>query len=152
MSLESSVYDILSGDATLMSLVTGGVKTSGELGMDGITRHTSPGSFTASGFLKPTILVRQRGMSPDGFLRDGMAKEVSLAQVVEVWIYQDQGSYSAIDSIIPRVFSLLEGEILGDGFPAELVNVLDREVDPGALSGSSMARMDFLVNTIMTGV
>lgn len=149
MSREADFATVMEADATLMAILTGGVHVSGEVGPEGISRHTTPSAFDSDGYLLPCALVRQRALVPDGIVRDGQAQHVSAAQVVEIWLYEDRG-YSNIDSAIMRLFVLFEGVTVGgDAFPAALVNVLDRQRDEGALAGSSLARMDWAVNSIM---
>lgn len=150
MSRESDFATRMAADATLMAVLTGGVYQSGTVGRLGITRETAPAAFDAGGFLLPCALVRQRGRVPDGAVRDGAAQATSVAQVVEVWLYEDAG-YSAIDAAAGRIYALLEGVTVGsDTFPAELVNRLDRERDEGALAGASLGRMDFVIYSVMS--
>lgn len=152
MALEDSVVTLLETDATLMAILTGGVWSSGKVGSLGITREAAPGAFGTGGWLKPTALVRQRALVPDGAVRDGMAQQLSTVQIVEVWLYEDAG-FANIDAARARIYALLEGVSVSGSFPLELVNLIDRERDAGALSGASLARMDFAVYSIMgTGV
>ncbi len=148
MAIESDIATLLSADATLDAILLGGVYASGTVGPLGITRETTPGAFSG-GWLLPAALVRQRGRVPDGAVRDGLAQDVSTAQVVEIYLYEDSG-YSSIDAAAARIYALLEGVAVGSGtFPAELVNMLDRERDTGALAGHSLARMDFVIYSLM---
>jgi hypothetical protein len=137
----------LEGDGTLTAILTGGVYTRAEVGRDGITRESAPAAFDADGFLKPAALVRQRGLVPDGVVRDQIERVASAAQVVEIWLYEDRG-YASIDGALEELFGLLEGYQFESGFPAEWINTIDREQDEGALAGASLARMDFLINVV----
>ncbi len=148
MAIESDIATLLSADAALDAILTGGVYAAGTAGRLGITRETTPGAFSG-GYLLPCALIRQRGRVPDGAVRDGAAQTTSTAQVVEIYLYQDTG-FTSIDAAAARIYALLEGVAVGtNGFPAELVNIIDRERDQGALLGNSMARMDFVIYSLM---
>jgi len=151
MAREDAVATLLRADATLAGILTGGIYTSGQVGRVGISRETTPAAFDANGWLKPCALVKQRGNVPDGMVRDSAPVVVSAAQVVEIWLYQDSG-YSTLDSAMTRILTLLEGTTVDSGaFPAQLSNVIDRQRDEGALAGCSLARMDFVVFSIIEG-
>lgn len=152
MSRESDFATRIAADATLMAVLTGGVYQAGSAGLEGLGREATPGAFDASGFLKPCALVRQRGNVPDGNVRDGLAQVVSATQVIEIWLYCDQSAgYTPIDAALARLFVLFEGYIFADSYPVELVNVIDRARDEGALSGASLARQDWAVYSILGG-
>lgn len=148
MSKESEFATRMTADSTLMAILTGGVYTSGGVGRLGITRESVPGAFDTGGYLRPCALVRQRALVPDGNVRDGMAQVASAVQTVEVWLYQDTG-YDQIDLAQARVYALFQGYQFSDTFEIWLTNVIDRERDAGALGGASLARMDFVVYSIM---
>lgn len=149
MSRETQIETLLEADATLMAILTGGIYTSGAVGPEGISRATTPSAFDANGYLKPTALVRQRDLVPDGNVQDGMAQMDSAIQVVEVWLYADQGDgYTAIDNAINRIYSVLRGVQLEDAFPLELANIIQRQRDEGALAGAALGRIDFAVYSI----
>jgi hypothetical protein len=149
VSKESEVAARLSGDATLMATLTGGVYVSGTVGIDGITRDATPAAFSG-GYLLPCALVRQRGNIPDGQVSDETAQIDSAIQIVEVWFYQDSG-YTSIDTAMERARVLLRGYSLTNSFPLTLANVIDRQRDDGALHGASLARQDWRVNNILGG-
>lgn len=148
MSRESEVATRLAADATLLATLTGGVHQYSVVGLNGITRETVPAAFS-SGFLKPTALVKQRGLNPDFAVQDEITQKMSVRQVVEVWFYADSGAgWAAIDTAMARVFTLLYGYTLPAAFPLQLVGVLDRMRDDGALRGAAMSRQDWLVVSI----
>jgi hypothetical protein len=64
-------------------------------------------------------------------------------------MYQDSG-YDQIDLALARLYDLFEGYQFANSFPAELVNIIDRQRDTGALAGASLARMDFAVFNIIS--
>jgi len=148
MSRESDVATRLN-DATLLATLTGGIFQYSAVGLEGITRETAAAAFDGSGWLKPCALVKQRGAVPDGILQDEIVQKISTRQVVEVWYYADSGAgYAALDTAMARVFTLLYGYTFTGAFPAQLVNVLDRQRDAGALAGACMARQDWLIVSI----
>jgi hypothetical protein len=149
MSRESEVYTRLAGDATLLTTLTGGVFKREELGREGITRETASGAFDATtGYLKPCALVSQRNIVPTYDVADEMTPLRSVSQVVELFLFDDTG-YTSIDTAMLRIFRLLEGYSLSDGYPLSMINVVDRDRDKGALKGHAKVRMDFTVHWIM---
>lgn len=148
MALEDDFATRMLADGTLMAILDGGVYKAGTVGLEGITRETAAGAFDANGYLEPAALVRQRGNVPDNVVRDGMAQKTSAVQVVEIYIYQDSG-YDQIDLAVARIYALLEGWQPTASFPVELVNMIDRQRDTGALAGASLARMDFAVYNVI---
>lgn len=150
MAREDDFATRMTGDATLMAILTGGVFKSGTVGDDGITRAVASSAFDSDGYLKPCCLVKQRGNVPDGQVEDEIAQIDSAIQIVELWFYQDSG-YTAIDLAMARTRVLFRGYFLSDSFPLQLVNVLDRQRDKGALTGASLARQDWQVNNILGG-
>lgn len=151
MSRETDFATRMLADAPLMAVLTGGVFQSGLVGIEGLGREATPGAFDADGFLKITALVRERSLVPSGEVRDGMAQVVSATQVVEIYCFADSGAgYTAIDAALARLFVLFEGWQPADAFPVEWINTINRERDQGALSGASLARMDFAVYSIIS--
>lgn len=148
MSREDDFASRLTGDATLMAILTGGVWKSEDVGPEGITRDTAAAAFDASGWLKPCVLVHQRANVPDGQVSDEEAQLDSAIQMVELWFYQDRG-YDSIDAAKARCYVLLKGHAFADSFPVRLANVIDRQRDEGALSGASLARQDWQVNSVI---
>lgn len=144
MSRESDFYTRMIANAPLMAILTGGVYTSHSIGRDGITRDSAPGAFDVNGYLKPSALVKQRGIVPDGQVMDTVAQIATARQVVEIWLYEDTG-YTNIDAAREAIWRLFFGRKFSDSFAPELINVLDREIEPGQLSGASMTRLDWLV-------
>lgn len=134
--------------ANLMLILTGGVFTSGGVGLDGISRDSAPDAFDADGFLQPCALVKQAGNIPDGQVVDYAAQVASANQRVEIWLYQDRG-YDAIDAAAARLYTLFQGHVLTGTFEIRLANVLDRQRDEGSLSGASTARLDWQVDSII---
>lgn len=146
MAREDDFATRMTGDATLMAILTGGVYKSGTVGLEGITRDTVPAAFSG-GYLLPSALVKQRGNVADNQVRDGIAQHTSTTQVVEIYLYQDTG-YTAIDLAKARLYVLFEGYQFNDSLPVESVNEVGRERDDGALAGASLERIDFAVYSV----
>lgn len=145
MALEDDFKTIMEADAPLVSLLTGGIYTSGTVGRNGITRASAAGAFDSEGDLLPVALVRQRDLVPDGWI-DGPL-DVSANQVIEIWLYQES-DYTAIDAALARLFQLFQGYQFSNSFPCEWINTIQRLRDDGALAGASLARQDWSVTIV----
>lgn len=151
MPHEDDIATILRADTPLAAILTGGIHTSGDVGPLGITRTSVRDAFDDDGYLLPCLLVKQRARVPTGDVVDYEAGVVSTAQVVEVWLYCDSADgYAPIDAASARIFALLQGKLLTGSFEVTLTNLIDRQRDPGALSGASMAKMDFAIYSLMS--
>lgn len=148
MSREGDFATRMLADTTLMATLTGGVYTSGTVGAEGITRDATPAAFGTGGWLMPCALVRQRGNVPTGDVVDYNDRTASARQIVEVWLYEDR-AYTAIDTAAARIYTLFQGHVLGGTFEIRLANSIDRQRDQGALSGASLARLDYEVVSII---
>lgn len=151
MSREGDVAARMIADTQLMLTLTGGVYTSATAGPDGITRETNEAAFESSGNgpLKPCALVVERGDIPDGIVADEIAQDVSTFQVVEIWFYEQAGSYTQIDLARARTFQLFYGYQFADTFPLKLINRLARQKALGALGNNSMERQDWQINSVI---
>lgn len=146
MSRESDFASRMTADATLMAILTGGVFKTETVGVEGISRETTPAAFS-SGYLLPCALVRQRAIVPDGIVEDDMEQDTSVRQVVELWLYEDRG-YTSIDAAASRLFTLFQGWQFSDAFPVKLINQIERMRDMGALNNASLARLDFEIFSV----
>lgn len=149
MAIEDEFATRMTGDATLMAILTGGVFKSGTVGPLGITRETATGAFDANGYLEPSVLVRQRSKVPTGDVEDYTDQSTSTSQIVEIWLYEDSAGYTNIDAAMQRIYDLFQGHQLTGTFEARLANTIERARDEGSLNGASMARMDFQVISII---
>lgn len=147
MSREDDFAAVMLEDSILMAILTGGVHTSGNVGLLGITREAVPSAFS-DGFLLPTALVKQRGKVPTLEVVDFNEQITSARQIVEVWLYADSG-FTAIDAAKARLYTLFFGHTFDDTFEIRLANEIDRAHDLGALAGASLARMDWQVDSII---
>src|SRR5690348_12611347 len=85
---DTTASPVIGSGTALMAILTGGVFTKGAVGREGITRESAPSAFSG-GFLQPCALVKQRGLVPDGKIRDEETQAVSGTQVIEVYLYED---------------------------------------------------------------
>lgn len=149
MSRENDFYTRMTGDATLVTTLTGGVWKKESTGVEGITRETAAAAFDTNGYLKPCALVKERELAPNGPLRDPMTQQASASQVVEIYLYADAGAgYTAINTAKSRLYALFEGYQFSDSFEVEWVNSLPNLRDSGALKNAAMSRIDFAVYSI----
>lgn len=147
-SRESDFVARMVADAPLMAILTGGVATGEAVGLEGITRETRPASFSG-GYLLPTALVRQAANIPTGEIDDYNDLTSSMRQRVEVWLYSEQGSWTAIDAAATRIRTLFQGHVFAGTFEIRLANVIDRQRDTGSLDGANLARLDWQVDSII---
>jgi hypothetical protein len=147
MSRETDVYTILNASAPLLAVLTGGLYKAEDIGVEGISRETTPAAFS-SGYLAPCGLIRQRGeiVTNDAVEFDSLL--LSTNQVVEVWLYEDRG-YTNLDAARLLIMGLLNGAILTNSFELKLGSTIDRQRDMGALKGASLARMDWQVWSVI---
>jgi hypothetical protein len=93
--MRSTITAKLTGDTTLMALLTGGLHTATE-----ITRQLTPTAFDANGEIKPCALVKIEGESPVG------PYDSSGRLFAVVYLYERTG-YTTIDAALDRAFVLL---------------------------------------------
>ena len=151
MSRESDIKTLLDTDLLLSLTLTGGIYISEDVGVEGISRETTPAAFS-SGFLLPCALIKQRG---EFFTQDVVEYDsflFSATQVVEIWLYEER-DYSAIELAKVRIMVMMNGhqftDIISGTFEPELVNTIDRQRDTAALNGASLARMDWSIKSII---
>lgn len=97
MSLKSDVKDLLTTDATLMAILTGGVHAVVELkrGPDGATA-----AFDANGEIRPCANIKWGSESPFGPFDD------SSRAFFNIYFYERNGT-TAVDAAMDRVYALL---------------------------------------------
>ena len=94
-SVETAVYDILSGDATFTGLLPGGVFDEKE-----INRQLAPGAFDANGELQSCALVKTETINPTG--------PYTHSQFMTLLVIVYQGTDGAsIEDALDRVYALL---------------------------------------------
>lgn len=148
MSVESVIHGVLSADATLLALATGGVWSFDETGSEGINRTLTPAAFDANGILKPCVLVAARDANPGYNIADDSGQTMDVRQVVELYLFQF-GGYATIESMAARCYVLLHAKRLTGMIRTEWAGDrrLGRDIDLDA----NVTRVDYLNIYIRTG-
>ena len=148
MSVESTIYGVLSADATLLALATGGVWNFEQTGTKGINRTLTPAAFDATDILKPCILVSQRNANPDPSIQDDTGQVMAVRHICELYFFQDSG-YSTIESMKNRCYALLHAQRLTGMIRTEWAGDmrLGRDLDLNAF----VERVDYLNIYIRSG-
>jgi hypothetical protein len=149
---EQDITGRIFANTAIMALLTGGIYQSGVIGVEGITRETTPAAFDSDGYLLPCCLVRQRDLIPTSEVLDYIAQIKSSNQVVEVWLYQDAPLYDVIDAASTLIYALLQGKPLPYSYELDLAHMVSRGRDGGSLTNASLVRLDFAVYRILTPV
>lgn len=145
MSREQQVTDILKGNQALLDIMTGGIYSDQEAGIEGIHRgddSTTENAFDENGNLKPCILVRQDGQVPYGTVRNLKQKFVATSQMVRVYFYQRRG-HALIEEAKELVYGILEGYKLEDAYPIWFEYETPYLYDGGPVSNSTVCRQDW---------
>jgi hypothetical protein len=103
MSAFSAIFDILSGDATLMAILAGG--TYDGLLVADINRQLTPAAYDEYAELRPCGLLKPETATPWGPLPDSGRLYVML------WLYA-QTDYTAIEQARERAYQLLHRQQL----------------------------------------
>jgi len=98
--MKSAIYNLLSADATLIGLLTGGVYAGKE-----ISPQATSGAYDANKELLPCGLIRQEAATPWGPHPD------SGRLYVTIWFY-DRAGYASIEAARKRVYALLHRQKL----------------------------------------
>lgn len=106
MSLASDVQAVLSADATLMALLTGGAFA----GIEEISKQNAAGAFDANMELKPCALVKLGVETRRGPYR----ASVSVQTPVVIYFYQ-RDDYATIHPAMDRTLVLLNRSKVGTG-------------------------------------
>lgn len=146
MSYATDIFNRLSADSTLLTLLPGGVLHYEDLPHQGLSRDTTPDIYLAGpdGRLQPICVVRGRDVVPTNFLRDQNTQYSSNQQVVECWFYDDSDEgWDTIQLAANRVYFLLQEKPVTGSFNITLTNeVLARAEE---LGWACMLRYDYAV-------
>lgn len=128
----TAICDLLTADATLTSILTGGVHNGTDV--QEISRQNTPTAFDANQELKPCVLVKAETQTPWGPNRD------SARLYVQLFFYQRFG-YAEIEQAADRAYRLLHRSrptpANGDGM-AELLHAGDLRGTEDQAIGSAM--------------
>jgi hypothetical protein len=123
MTREAEMKALLIADAPLMAILTGGIFTEQELGVEGIrrggdntTENPSKNAFDAEGRIKPTLLIREGNVVPYGDLRSGDGEFIAVSQTLMLYFMEFRG-HDQIDLARDRVKVVLKEKRLGRSYP-----------------------------------
>ena len=126
MTKEAEMATLLRAEQTLTAILTGGIYTSEEVGIEGIHRgeedpddtHYSPTAqaFDEDGYLKPCALVRELGETPMPRTQTPGQGFEAVSMLVQIYLYQDEG-YDQIDLARNIIFGLVNNKRLGRSYP-----------------------------------
>ncbi len=132
MNARTEIAAVMTADAPLMALLSGGVYTGAQIapGMD------APNPFDAVGRVKPSALVRLEGAATTG---PALRFE---RQFVLVFFY-DAAGYDTITAALERTQALLHGRYVGGGaFQIWHADTVYDEYDDAILAYMHRARFD----------
>jgi hypothetical protein len=145
MTIDSLIHTRLSGDATLIALLTGGVYLSRSLPRRGITRDDLDAAWMDSetGALLPLAVVKPRGIVATSDIRDQTRQLTSTNQVIEIWMYADgDAGFATLESAANRIYTLLQERRVAGQYSM----TFDQKLYPpraSELGDAGVIRMDF---------
>lgn len=151
MTKEQEIAEILRADDTLMALLTGGVFTDEEIGVEGIRRSLEPTDtnptkdvFDADGILQPCAVVRERGETIWQNINLVSDQIQAVGQVVQIYFYQFRG-HDIIQQARNRVYQLLMNRQLSPSFPMWRIADSPSFPDTGPIANSTTIIQDWQV-------
>lgn len=96
--MRDAIYDLLSGDATLLATLTGGVYDAAQVGE--ISRQTTADAFDANGEILPCALLKLGTLAPVG------PYVHSARLTVSIYLYELAG-YVNVEAARERIYTLL---------------------------------------------
>lgn len=143
MSMETEIAQLMRNDNTLIGILTGGVWTDEEVGVEGLRRgedsYTNAAFDPNTGILLPCAVVRERGIDEYGDIRAEKGKVTGTSQVAEIYYYQFRG-HSLIDAAKLRAYYVLEAERLSFGYPIRWGGDSPHLPDVGPVQNSTTVR------------
>lgn len=130
-TISGALKTMLSADATLAGILTGGIYRFDEPGMNGISPKSLAAAYDTDKFLKPCAVIHQRSNLKWGGMHDSANQVDSMRAVVEIFVYDDAArSYDNVVAGRLRIGKLLEAQFLpGFGWMKE-INELAEQRDP----------------------
>ena len=151
MSREFEVATLLRADPLLTSILTGGIFTDEEIGVEGIRRGIAPDdtnptkeAFDENGVLRPCAVVRQRGETNYQNIRMPNERMEAVGVVVQVFFYEFRG-HVAIDIARQRVYELLFNTRLPGTYPLWRIAESPTFPDMGPVANSTVGIQDWQV-------
>jgi hypothetical protein len=144
MSARTVIKALLEADATLLAIATGGVYDYDEVGRLGLGRDVAPTAYGTNGIIKPCVVVKGRGPRPTGAVQDDVLQVSSTSEVVEIWLYQDEG-YTTIKTMEDRIYTLLHGKQVSGAFVCRWAGTALADQRDDTLGNVSVEREDYQV-------
>lgn len=148
MTREEEFKAALLADDEFVALMTGGIYTDEETGVEGLNRgEGSPtaAAFDDKGFIKPCCVIREDAINPYGgitLLRDKIA---ATSQLVHLIFYQHR-RHDQIFLAKARSYTVLQGyRDISDAYPIWWVYDTSPYPDMGPVKNSTMLRQDWQV-------
>lgn len=132
----TTIYERLTGDAMLMSILIGGLYKGEET--NSISRQNTPAAYDEFAEIKPCALIKEESITPWGPHHD------SARSYVTIWFYQRYG-YASIKAARKRIYNLLHRQRVtasdGSGlWQIEHANDLTSLEAPGMEASMEMSR------------
>lgn len=153
-SREEDVKAILIADPLLVSLLTGGIYTDQEIGIEGIHRgedSNTDAAFDEMGILKPCCIIRQSALIPRSEGRIQKEKKVLANRPLFIIYYQHRGM-DILQPAIQRGFELLEGERLKKSYPLIWEGESPFLYDVGPVANATTVKQDWNIVEIRSPV
>lgn len=147
MTREAEIKAIFMADPEMRSILTGGVYTEQEVGVEGIRRGEgtpTENAFDERGQIKPTALIREGNVLPYGNVRIPKEKYTAISQVVSIFFFQMRG-WEIVEAAKIRSYELLEGVRLDESYPIWWVFETPPVPDSGPILNSTTLRQDWMV-------
>lgn len=147
MTIEEQIVAVLEADNELMALLTGGVYTYQEIGVEGFRRGAeSPTSaaFDENGELLPSALVRESGVVPFGNVRNPAKGFMAQTQLVAIYLHEMRG-HEVITPASERIYELLENRRLVSTYPMWFNAQTAAIPDSGPILNSTSITQDWMV-------
>lgn len=126
MSYSGAIHTLLSADAILLGILTGGIYHKRDMTTEGIDRDGTPDAFDTIGLLKPCLVVKGRGNIPTNQLVDLAVQYTTTSQVVELWFYTDRDAgWDTLVSATEQVYALLQGKKVTGAAEMSLTNEIE---------------------------
>lgn len=142
MTRESEIKALLVADSEFMNLITGGVYTDQEIGLQGLTRDVdseTAAAYDEKGLLKPTVVVREMDENLYPNIRDDAEGYYATTQLVELYFYEMQDT-NVIDQAMIRSYRVLNNQRLTQSYPLFLESNSARFYDVGPVLNSLTKR------------
>lgn len=141
MAYPAQITALLTADATLTALLTGGIHAFESLPRNGVKELSAA---WANGRMKPLAVVKGRSHVPFGGIKDTQTQFTTSRQIVEIWLYNDgDQKYTTLRSAQDRIFTLLHLKRIAGAYQIRYVSDLIAP-DP-VLNNAATIRLEYAV-------